>query len=147
MDREEQDDLRHAAFYLSLDKDEMQNVIAEHRKADARRKTAKEYGDSCSGPILPPIEPVSFASCHCIGCELVLTTQNHAGNLICHRCKAESDALIADARAARDRHQSKLAKGVAGMWTVFAWIVVAMCAAATLGWAVGAISWQLGIRW
>ena len=60
----------------------------------------------------------------------------------------ESNASLTWANAHRAaNHERKLRKAVNGAWEVFAWIVVALCAAATLGWAVGAISWQIGIRW
>ena len=140
MSSEYDDDMQQARAWLAMDPKEAANRTAELSKR--QRQAAKAYGDAAAGAL----EPVAFVACHCIGCELVLTTQTHAGNLICHRCKAESDALIADAKAARDRHQSKLAKGVAGMWIVFAWIVVALCAAAVAGWAAGALAWQIGYR-
>ncbi len=139
---EEQDDLRHLALYLSLDKDEMQNVIAEHRKADARRKTAKEYGDAAAGQV----DAVVFAPANCTRCQSVLTTQTHAGMMICVACrdKANAEAWQNAHRAAN--HERKLRKAVNGAWEVFAWIVVALCAAAALGWAAGAIAWQVGYR-
>ena len=188
---EEQDDLRHAAFYLSLDMDEMQNVIAEHRKADARRKTAVHYWPDCPGgcgrasgsdgtglPCTPPSlcgscwsnnakrrayherreamihgdatasapEPVAFAAIQCTNCDATLTTQTHGRDRLCQGCFDQANALAWQNAHRAANHERKLRKAVNGAWEVFAWIVVALCAAAVAGWAAGALAWQIGYR-
>ena len=118
----------------------------EGRKADALRQSAKLYGDATAGPILPPIEPVSFVSVYCSECEVLLTSQNHAHGLRCRYC-VEREAGIKWANAHRTaNHERKLRKAVNGAWEVVLWIFLAIAGAAVAGWAAGALAWQIGYR-
>ncbi len=141
MSTEYDDDMQQARAWLAMDPKEAANRQAELSRR--QRQAAKAYGDAAAGQV----DAVVFAPANCTRCQSVLTTQTHAGMMICVACrdKANAEAWQNAHRAAN--HERKLRKAVNGAWEVFAWIVVAICAAATLGWAVGAISWQLGIRW
>ncbi len=178
---EESDDLRHARLYISLDKDEMQNVIAEHKKADARRKANAAYSEHRVGtykcramgcenhvfvdPSLPPdagiplcqscmehpavqaipaVEAVSFASVYCIGCQVLLTSQNHAHGFRCRHCshRLSGDTWTRAHRAIR--HERKLKAAVGGAWVILFYVVLAMAAAAGLGWVGATVAWHIG---
>jgi DNA-directed RNA polymerase subunit RPC12/RpoP len=133
---EESDDLRHARLYISLDKDEMQNVIAEHKKADARRKAAIAYSASP--------EPVSFAPLPCVECGVSLTNQNHDNHFRCRHC-VQREVGMTWTRAHRAiRHERKLKAAVGGAWTVLVYVVLAMAAAAGLGWVGATVAWHIG---
>jgi hypothetical protein len=133
---EESDDLRHARLYISLDKDEMQNVIAEHKKADARRKGAIAYSTSP--------EPVVFAPLHCLECGVSLTNQNHDNHFRCRHC-VQREVGMTWTRAHRAiRHERKLRAAVGGAWTVLFYVVLAMAAAAGLGLVGATVAWHIG---
>jgi hypothetical protein len=133
---EEQDELWRARLYVSLDKDEMQNVIAEHKKADARRQAAIAYSASP--------EPVVFAPLPCVECGVSLTNQNHDCHFRCRHC-VQREVGMTWTRAHRAiRHERKLKAAVGGAWTVLFYVVLAMAAAAGLGWVGATVSYKIG---
>lgn len=75
------DELQRARLYLMLDEDEMANVRATIAQAE-RRRAAIAYGDCGS--------PVTFVPVQCSGCDIKLTSQNHAGGRQCLRCEEEA---------------------------------------------------------
>ena len=133
---EERDELWWARLYVSLDKDEMQNVIAEHKKADARRQAAIAYSASP--------EPVVFAPLPCVECGVSLTNQNHDNHFRCRHC-VQREVGMTWTRAHRAiRHERKLKAAVGGAWVILVYVVLAMAAAAGLGWVGATVAWHIG---
>lgn len=110
------DELQRARLYLMLDEDEMANVRATIAQAE-RRRAAIAYGDCGS--------PVTFVPVQCSGCDIKLTSQNHAGGRQCLRCKEEAVAL----------HDQPAPERI-GWPTVLLWAAVA-------GMIVGAAAWGI----
>ena len=129
------DGLRHAAFYLSLDKDEMQNVLAEHRKADARRKAALAYGDSGS-----PQEPIHFAPLPpCVDCEDPLSHDNRSGIAgLCITCLTQRNAKTA-APVVPPKQPTPLP-----LWFYPTIILAAVLFGGAVGWILPRVAWRIG---
>lgn len=88
LSHEHGEDLKLAALYLSLQPEEMANIVASHRKHNARRKAAICYGDSGS-----PVEPVLFIAPSCKSCMDPVVQANTSPEpgtcLWCYRSKHE----------------------------------------------------------
>lgn len=90
LSHEHGEDLKLAALYLSLQPEEMANIVASRRKHNARRKAAICYGDSGS-----PVEPVLFIAPSCQKCDDPIMEANKSPDPnVCHWCHKPIPARI-----------------------------------------------------
>jgi hypothetical protein len=140
MSQENDEDMEQARKWLLVDQKELANFAAEHDKRYRQRKAAMAYADAQ----LPPPEPVSFAPLPCLECGVSLTNQNHDNHFRCRHC-AQREVGMTWTRAHRAiRHERKLRAAVGGAWTVLFYVVLAMAAAAGLGWVGATVAWHIG---
>jgi DNA-directed RNA polymerase subunit RPC12/RpoP len=148
MSQESEEDMEHARRFLWMDNREWANAVAEQQKRAGGkayaelRKADAELAAAVSR--LPPPEPVVFAPLPCVECGVSLTNQNHDNHFRCRHC-VQREVGMTWTRAHRAiRHERKLKAAVGGAWAVLFYVVLAMAAAAGLGWVGATVAWHIG---
>lgn len=116
-----------ARLSLELDPKERENLLAEHRHWERRRR-AMRRGDS--GSPIAHHEPIYFPKIACLTCSAILTTQTHGGGQLCHACIAH-EAKIQHTAETNAKFLLAQAKVVAGQkrdarWTLAKWVISAV---------------------
>ncbi len=136
MNNENDEDMEQARKWLLVDQKELANFAAEHDKRYRQRKAAEAYGYAT--------EPVAFTAVNCTSCNVALTSLNHKQDRVCRYCVERAVGLKwANAHRAI-RHERKLKAAVGGAWVVLFYVVLAMAAAAGLGWVGATVAWHIG---
>ncbi len=139
---QENEDIQRAALYLRMDEKELANVRAENEKYE-RRKAAMAYGAASAD-----VEPITFAPSYCLGCDILLTRQNHGDSGRCSDCHFESCALAWAETKRQERQSKKLAEAKAAGLIMMGYVLF-LCACAAFGAyglsrAVNALAWWIG---
>jgi hypothetical protein len=134
-----------ARLSLELDPKERENLLAEHRHWERRRR-AMRRGDS--GSPIAHHEPIYFPKIACLTCSAILTTQTHGGGQLCHACIAH-EAKIQHTAETNARFLLAQAKVVAGQKRearnrlVF-WVMTAIGVGLLLTYAADKVLFWLG---
>ena len=131
-----------AKLSLELDPRERENLLAEHRRWEIRRRAIKRADE---GSLIEPrsFDPaMPFTPVQCVTCGVKLTTMNHAQSLTCHECVAHEariqfnaqQAAMFTEKAIAYRQAKKLVDAKRNAVLIMALVVIAIGAAMGLAW-------------
>ena len=141
-----------AKLSLELDPRERENLLAEHRRWEIRRRAIKRADE---GSLIEPrsFDPaMPFTPVQCVTCGVKLTTMNHAQSLTCHECVAHEERIQFNAQTTVKfeeaqravRQAKKLAESKEAAKAVVFWVLVAIGGAALLAYAADKVLFWLG---